>query len=139
MTTLSAHIAEINRIAVAWASEGPARMVGLLDENEAHWAEVGVTTPEEFDEYMDMEMFRNVYKSATGCNPSEAAYLRFKIMTPEDRHIELESWNAYEAAQSEYDAEIEEDLQELYARENDAFALLCGDHEPQPYDIYEDM
>lgn len=69
---LKAHIDEINKNAGTLP----------LSDNPEHWAEYGITSPEQLDDYLDVQAYRNVYKNEHGVNPGST--------TPEDARRYLE-------------------------------------------------
>ncbi len=54
MMTLAAHIAALNAKTQAWVNEAApgVRWASGLTEDLAHWAEYGITTPEQLDHYL---------------------------------------------------------------------------------------
>jgi hypothetical protein len=53
MTALTDHIKALNAKTRAWVNEDPTnRFAGLLCEDEQHWAQYGITTPEQLTNYL---------------------------------------------------------------------------------------
>ena len=52
-TDLINHIKQINEDGRRRMEEDPNLWVGMITEDPDHWAEYGITTPEEFDQYLD--------------------------------------------------------------------------------------
>lgn len=86
-SALSAHIAKLNAEAQAWMDAAEGRWASMLVEDDAHWAELGIHTPAEFDHYMLACDAFEMHKSAWGFKPSWAAFI---AMTDEQLRAEMD-------------------------------------------------
>lgn len=65
MKTLAEHLAEQNARDRAWAAEDPKnRWASQITEDLAYWAEVGITTVEEFEDAMEKEHQKQMRKNS---------------------------------------------------------------------------
>lgn len=99
MNTLATYIADQNAKTQAWIDAAPGRWAGLLTDDLAYWAEVGITTPEELELYLDQATYSDLYKEVHGYRP------RF-----DTTHWTREDWKN-ELDQLHREAEIEFDLE----------------------------
>ena len=77
MTTLLERIQEINVANRVWMEEDPAnRWAGMFTTDPAHWAEYGITTAEDFNQYLDACVIQNIRKGEVSDveTNSEGAY-----------------------------------------------------------------
>jgi len=63
MSELIKHIQRLNEVARRKMAANPNLVIGLLTEDPDHWAGYGITTVEQFGEYLDSECKRAVEKS----------------------------------------------------------------------------
>ena len=67
---LLAHIRRLNAKTQAWVDESPdTRMAGMIVEDLSHWHNYGIYTPEEFDHYLLVCAYSDMYKSLFGVRP----------------------------------------------------------------------
>jgi hypothetical protein len=77
--SLAQFLREKNAETEAWVAEDPDnRWAGLLIEDLDHWAEMGITTVEQYRRYDLESLIWDMYKDATGIRPR---HLDFKSMT----------------------------------------------------------
>lgn len=70
MVTLSEHIAALNAVKEAWVAEDPTqRWTGLFSDDLEMWAEMGVTTPAEFDRNIDEQTFYEMHREVYSYRP----------------------------------------------------------------------
>jgi len=67
--TASERAVEINAETRAWIAAAPGRGAGLLVEDEAHWARIGIHTAEELDHYLAAAEYVDLYKDIHGIKP----------------------------------------------------------------------
>lgn len=70
MSDLLAHIRSLNAETRAWINECPGRWAGLIPEDLDFWASRGVTTAEEYDRFVNRQIFSDCYKDAHGVRPT---------------------------------------------------------------------
>ncbi len=70
MSDLLTHIQNLNNEKRAWVAEDPEnRWAGMLVEDLEFWNKDGIHTAEQFDRYMKIECYINVYKDEHGIKP----------------------------------------------------------------------
>lgn len=60
MNTLVQHIEAINKKSEKEMDANPDLWIGTIVEDPKHWAEYGITTPDQFDRYQDEQCLYNV-------------------------------------------------------------------------------
>jgi hypothetical protein len=129
--TLAEHLAALNAEKLAWIAEDPDnRWTGLWVEDEAHWAEIGVFTVEDFKRYDLIQMIWEMYKDVTGIRPR---HMDFDSMSMAD----LEQEADHLARQMEYAIRDEEEMDYLsmvYAQEDAEEENTMRDEMPLPID-----
>jgi len=104
MSQLVAHIKSINAKTQAWIDEDPAnRWAGMLVEDEAHWADQGVHTVEDF-ERRELETF--IYEGHKDAFGVKGRHYDFDSMTMDELRAEADRIN--QAAQETFEREQEE-------------------------------
>jgi len=114
--TLAEHLAALNAKTLAWIAEDPDnRWAGLIVEDLAHWAEMGIHTVEQYKRYDLETLVWDMYKDAVGIRPR---HLDFKSMSD----AELETLANYLGKQIEAQIEADEewDRQEMEYAYQDA-------------------
>ncbi len=66
---LAKHIEKLNAETAAWVAAGPDRWASGLTTDAAHWAEYGITTPEQLDKYLLVSEIYEATRSAWGYKP----------------------------------------------------------------------
>jgi len=120
-TALAAHIEAINAKSRAWAAEAPeSRFVGSMVTDIAHWNDMDVHTPAQFDHYLNVSHVYDLHKEVWGFKPD---YAHLMEMSPEDLVVmendlsaSLESKLSHEAAEErqnvvEFEVEVAEMLE----------------------------
>jgi len=70
MLTLAEHLRNMNAKTEAWVAEDPDnRWAGLIVEDLAHWAEMGITTVAQFERYEMETSIWDLYKEVNGFRP----------------------------------------------------------------------
>lgn len=116
MNDLAAYLAARNAETAAWLAEDPAnRWASLLVEDLAVWAELGITTVEQFKRSMLVGEISDTYKDVYGFRPR----MNFGAMSV----AELES----ELAELRRSVQAEIERQDAEAAQAEAeIAALCG-------------
>jgi hypothetical protein len=104
MTTLVAHIKEINAKTQAWMDANPGSWGGMIVEDPAHWAEYGVHTVEDFKRYQLETYIYEGHKDAFGV---KGRHYDFKSMTLEELEAEADYISEAVKQQMETEAEME--------------------------------
>ena len=60
MSNLITHIKSINKKSEKEMDANPHLWIGTIVEDPKHWAEYGITTPDQFDRYQDEQCLYNV-------------------------------------------------------------------------------
>jgi hypothetical protein len=111
--TLAELLASKNAETLAWIAEDPSnRWAGLIVEDLAHWAEIGVHTVEDYERYDLETLVWEMYKDVTGIRPR---HMDFKSMTLEELRKEADYLGSQMEAAIERDAE--------WDRQEEAFRL----------------
>ena len=88
------HIKEINETGRKLMADKPSLFVGMLTEDLAHWESYGITTPTQFDRYINeqtlYELVSNEYSK------SFARSIGISSMSEEELTEELSSYGSYE-------------------------------------------
>lgn len=129
--TLAQHLSNLNAEKLAWVAEDPDnRWTGLYVEELDFWAEMGITTVQQFKRHEDETCFWEMYKDVHGFRPR---HVDIKSMSDEELHKELDYLGEQIARQVEQDevweAEMISHAQEDAEEENKAF-----DEAPLPID-----
>jgi hypothetical protein len=104
MSQLVAHIKSLNAKTQAWVDEDPAnRWAGMLVEDEAHWAEQGVHTVEDFER---RELEIAIYEGHKDAFGVKGRHYDFESMTMDELRAEYDY--ICRAAQETFDREAEE-------------------------------
>lgn len=129
--TLAEFLAAKNAKTLAWVAEDPDnRWAGLLTEDLAHWAEIGIHTVAQYRRY-DLETFVwEMYKDVTGIRPR---HMDFKSMSDEDLQKEADY------LMREHKRQVEEDyswetLSAEYAYQDALEENVARDEAPLPID-----
>ena len=67
--TAAEYAIERNFAARVWAASGPGRSVGMLSEEQAHWADMGIHTGRDVAFCLAREDYSDFYKSVHGIRP----------------------------------------------------------------------
>ena len=86
MQALLQHIKDLNAKARAWVAEAPGRWSSEYTEDLTHWAEYGISTPEEFDHHM---LVSNVWESHRAVFGYKANWTRLMALSNEELEAEL--------------------------------------------------
>lgn len=120
--TLAEHLAAKNAETLAWIAEDPSnRWAGLIVEDLAHWAEMGIHTVEDYKRYDLETLVWDMYKDATGIRPRHLDLKSMSLQELEDlanycgRQIEAQieadaEWERQEMEYAYQDA-LEEDME----------------------------
>lgn len=129
--TLAEFLAAKNAETLAWIAEDPDnRWAGLLTEDLAHWAEIGIHTVEEFKRYDLIQLIWEMYKDVTGIRPR---HMDFDSMSMEDLQKEADYLGRQMDAAIEADAEWEYQSM-VYAQEDAEEENKARDEQPLPID-----
>lgn len=90
------HIKEINETGRKLMADKPSLFVGMLTEDLAHWESYGITTPTQFDRYINeqtlYELVSNEYSK------SFARSIGISSMSEEELAEELQSYGSYQVS-----------------------------------------
>jgi len=129
--TLAELLASKNAETLAWIAEDPDnRWAGLLTEDLAHWAEIGVHTVEDYERYDLETLVWEMYKDVTGIRPR---HMDFKSMSLEDLRKEADYLGRQIELSIEHD-KLEEELMAQYQAEREAELIAHLEEEPEPID-----
>ena len=129
--TLAEHLAALNAKTLAWIAEDPDnRWAGLIVEDLAHWAEMGIHTVEQYERYDLETLVWDMYKDVTGIRPR---HLDLKSMSLEELRAEADYLGrcieADIAREAEWDRQEEE-----YRLEQEAEHEAWLAEQPEPID-----
>lgn len=129
--TLAQYLAEKNAQTLAWIAEDPDnRWAGLLTEDPAHWAEIGIHTVEQYKRYDLETLVWEMYKDAMGISPR---HMDFKSMSDED--LEREADSLGRMIERQIQEQEEWDYQSyVYAQEDAEEENAQRDEQPLPID-----
>lgn len=130
--SLAAHLRSLNAKTEAWVAEDPDnRWAGLLVEDLAHWAEMGVHTVAQFERYEMETSIWDLYKEVNGFRPR---HIDFKAMSDEELKREYDYLLREMEQQSVREAEYIEHCREIEAeQEKERLAWLAEQPEPIDY------
>lgn len=129
--TLAEHLAAKNAETLAWIAEDPSnRWAGLIVEDLAHWAEMGIHTVEEYKRYDLETLVWDMYKDATGIRPR---HLDLKSMSLQELEDLANYCGRQIEAQIEADAEWERQEEE-YRLQDEAERAAWLAEQPEPID-----
>ncbi len=129
--TLAQFLADKNAQTLAWIGEDPDnRWAGLLVEDLAHWAEMGIHTVAQYKRYDLETLFWEMYKDATGFRPR---HIDFKSMSDEELQREVDYLGEQISHQIEADKEWEAEMI-AYAQEDAEEENVKRDELPLPID-----
>ena len=102
MNDLVKHIEKLNAQTKAWIAEDPKnRLATLMTTCEKHWADYGIYTPEQFDNYMSAYDLYEIY--ADKYSKGYARSKKFFQMNKEQLDTEWKELNALEERIDERD------------------------------------
>lgn len=129
--TLAEFLAAKNAETLAWIAEDPDnRWAGLLTEDLAHWAEIGIHTVAQYRRYDLETLVWEMYKDAMGFRPR---HMDFKSMTDEELEREADSLGRMISSQIEADKEWEAEMM-VHAQEDAEIENVARDEAPLPID-----
>lgn len=124
--TLEQHIRNMNDKTRAWVAEDPDnRWAGLLVEDTAHWAEMGIYTVAQFQRYEMETSIWDLYKEVTGIRPR---HMDFKSMSDEQLKKEYDYLLKELEFQAEREAEYVAHCEELAREQEEQEAALRAEH-----------
>lgn len=131
MTTLAEFLAAKNAETLAWIAEDPDnRWAGLLTEDLAHWAEIGIHTVAQYRRYDLETLVWEMYKDAMGFRPR---HIDFASMSDEELEREVDSLGRMISSQIEADKEWEAEMM-VHAQEDAEEENVARDEAPLPID-----
>ena len=129
--TLAEFLAAKNAETLAWIAEDPDnRWAGLLTEDLAHWAEIGIHTVAQYRRYDLETLVWEMYKDAMGFRPR---HMDFASMTDEELEREADSLGRMISSQIEADKEWEAEMM-VHAQEDAEEENVARDEQPLPID-----
>lgn len=129
--TLASYLRDRNAQTEAWIAEDPDnRWAGLLTEDLAHWAEIGIFTVEDFQRYDLIQLIWEMYRDVTGIRPR---HMDFDSMSLADLQHEADYLG--KRIEAEIEAEAEYERQEMiWAQEDAELENAARDEMPLPID-----
>lgn len=129
--TLAEFFAAKNAETLAWIAEDPDnRWAGLLTEDLAHWAEIGIHTVAQYRRYDLETLVWEMYKDAMGFRPR---HIDFASMSDEELEREADSLGRMISSQIEADKEWEAEML-VHAQEDAEIENVARDEQPLPID-----
>ena len=129
--TLAEFLAAKNAETLAWIAEDPDnRWAGLLTEDLAHWAEIGIHTVAQYRRYDLETLVWEMYKDAMGFRPR---HMDFSSMTDAELEAEADSLGRMISSQIEADEEWEAEMMG-HAQEDAEEENAARDEQPLPID-----
>ena len=129
--TLAQFLADKNAETLAWIAEDPSnRWAGLIVEDLAHWAEMGIHTVEDYKRYDLETLVWDMYKDATGIRPR---HLDLKSMSLQELEDLANYCGRQIEAQIEADERWEEEMME-YAYQDALEEDMERAERPEPID-----
>lgn len=115
MLTLAEHLRNINAKTEAWVAEDPDnRWAGLYVEDLEHWAELGVTTVQQFERYEMETSIWELFKDVNGFCPRG---YDFKAMSDQKLTAMYDGLLKELEHQNQREAEYLEHIREMEARD----------------------
>ena len=123
--TLTAHIAALNSKTLAWVAEAPeSRWACTYTEDLAHWHEMGIFTPAQFDHYEAAQAVYEMTKSVWGYKPSWSGLMERSLDELEAEMVSLREsaavmreqeaeWQKMREQEEAYEAELARHEQSL--------------------------
>lgn len=130
MTDLISHIKQLNVNNQIWVDEDPDnRWAPMLSEDPEHWAWFGIYTVDQFNRYMAITEYSDVYKEIHGVRPRHINFHSLTLDEIKDLCDQLYSFgNMVQEANEHFDRLVEEDAR---------LALMEDDPDPLPYEEYD--
>jgi hypothetical protein len=94
MSNLLAHIKAENKATQEWIDAADGRWGGMIVEDLNHWTSKGITTVEQYDQYMRDATYSDLYKEVYGTRPRHVGHVSQvefdDLLAAHDAHMVIE-------------------------------------------------